>query len=122
MTNKAYIDDEGIICEAYEGVEDGPSIQDMVAQTTPLIEQIKGRKLPVRILVDLTSMRSISLHGRQAASEALKTWHYQKIAVYGANLYMRHIANLILLATNKGRKVKLFPSQAAARAWLKEAA
>jgi hypothetical protein len=118
VANRAYLDKKGIICEFYDGDQDGASVQDMIAQTLPHVEALMAKKKPVNILVDVHAMGHMSLFGRQAAGKALKEWPYRRIAVYGASTYLRQLANLLLLATRKGNKVRLFPNEAAARKWL----
>jgi hypothetical protein len=121
VVNRAYLDKNGVICEFYDGEQDGASVEDMIAQTLPFVQTLVSQKKAVNILVDVTSMGHISLYGRQAAGKALKEWPFRRIAVFGASVYLRQLANLLLLATHKGNKVRLFPNETNARKWLEEA-
>jgi hypothetical protein len=120
VPNKAFIDNDGIICQQYQGDQDGATAQDMVAQTVLLIEQTTALRRAVRILIDLHAIGRVSLRARQTASRALQEWPYERIAAFGASLYIRTLGNLIVSATKKGDKVRFFPTEKLARKWLNE--
>lgn len=117
MPNRAYLQDD-IIHQIYEGDQDGPVIGDMVAQTEPLVEQLQAAHKPVLILADASKIGATSLHARQAAGRMLTGLPYQKLAVFGAHTRIKYIAQMVILASGKSRKVKLFDTETQAKAWL----
>jgi hypothetical protein len=65
-------------------------------------------------------MGNQNLSARQAGGRALKGLPYNKIAIFGLNTFMRHVANLVITASNKQSRVKQFKDEASAIAWLTE--
>lgn len=120
MANQAYLGDDGILYSVYDGELDGPTVKAVIEQTWPLIEQLENNKKPVLALADLRGITHVSLGARRYAGKALEQWPFDKVALWGGSVTLRHVANLVAMATNHSHNVKTFTDEAAAKQWLME--
>ena len=119
MANRVYVGDDDLMYEIYDGDQNGITVQAMVDMAWPIVEKRRAAKQPVLVLADIRAIGHVSLEARRAAARALTGWPYDKIALFGANTYLHHIANLIIIATRRQGKVRLFRDLASAKRWLK---
>jgi hypothetical protein len=120
MANSAYLGDDGILYSVYDGELDGPAVQKIIQETWPIIEQLVEDKKPVLALADLRAVTRVDLGARRYASKALKQWPFDKVALWGGSVTLRHIANLVAMATNHSHNVKTFANEETAKKWLTE--
>jgi hypothetical protein len=112
---------EGIIIDRYAGDQTEETVRQVVGDTKKYIDQVRVAGLPVLILVDLTKLGQLSLSARIEGGRAIRKISYDKIAIYGAKLYVQRVVTLMARAVHKESKMRVFPTQQAARAWLSDA-
>lgn len=120
MPNKAFLGDDGLLHQLYIGDQTAETITDIVQQSEAVMRQLQKQDKPINILVDLSKIGHQNLGARRVASYVLKHWPYRKIAIFGASSYLRHVANLMVLANGRSHMVRSFASQQAATDWLKK--
>lgn len=118
MANRTFLADDGIIWEVYEGDQDAQSVAETIAQTETILNQQLALRKTILIIVDTSAIGSHTLGARKVAAATMKRWHYDKIALFGQSTYLRHVVNLIALATGHQHNVRYFSSEQAARHWL----
>ena len=80
--------------------------------------RLRRKKRAVYILNSLAGIGKSTAGSRQAASEALRLQVYDRVALYGANVFFKYLSNLIVLATGMMGKVKYFETKNEAERWL----
>ncbi|MEW6468729.1 MAG: hypothetical protein AB1458_07380 [Bacteroidota bacterium] len=119
MQNRVYIGQDGFIYHEYVGDQSYDIIQNDIRQILSLIRQLRSERRPVLVLGDYSRIGYADSSARKAASEALKDADYDKVALFGTNLFHTMAANLIIIASGKGKKVKVFQSKEKAVRWLR---
>lgn len=122
MANQVTLDPAGYIRQTYTGDQDVTTISDTIKKTMDIIRRWQAQQpgAPLNFLIDMSNIGSQDLSARRAGSKALKSLPYNKIALFGLNTFLRHVANLVIISAGKQDKVKHFDSEAAALAWLKK--
>lgn len=120
MPNEVRLGDDGFIHNVYRGDQSEASVLQVAEETLALIDELRDRGRPVRLLVDLREMGGSSASSRRASWEALKGSDYDRIAIFGANRFLKHVANLIIRASGRADVARTFGSREQAVAWLKE--
>jgi hypothetical protein len=112
---------EGIIINRYVGDQTDTTVRRVVSDSKKYIDQRRAAGLPILILVDLTALGQLALSARIEGGRAIRKIPYDKIAIFGAKLYVQRVVTLMARAVHKEAKMKIFPTQQAARAWLTDA-
>lgn len=112
---------EGIIIDRYAGDQTDKTVHQVVVETKKYIDQRQRAGLPILVLVDLTKLGELSLSARIEGGRAIRKIPYDKIAIFGAKLYVQRVVTLMARAVRKESKMKIFPTERAARAWLTDA-
>jgi len=120
MPNQVFISSDGFIHHVYEGDQTFEILQKDVEMIFELIRHLRQDKRPVRVLGDYTRIGYADSSARKAASEALKDADYDKAALFGTNIFHTVAANLIIIASGRSKKVKVFQSKEKAVKWLKK--
>ena len=102
----------------YEGDQTYETVAFITRSVLKATEQLRQKNMPVMILNSLAGVGKTSAGSRKAASEALLLDVYDKVAIYGANLFFRNLAKLIIIATGKSKSVKYFNTRKDAEQWL----
>jgi len=120
--NQVTLDPNGFIRQALIGDQDEATITDLEIKTRNITKELQANKAnaPVNFLVDLRGTGRQTVSARRASLSALKELPYHKIALFGAHRFIRHVVNLIIVASRQQAKVKYFEEEAAAIAWLKK--
>lgn len=118
MANSTFLADDGIIWETYEGDQDANSVADTIAQTEVILNQCLALNKKICILVDARRLGRHTLGARRVAARTMRRWPYDKIATVGQSAYLRHVVNLIALATGHQHNVRYFYDIESAKAWL----
>lgn len=121
MPNRITLNKEECIEQVYDGDQTSAILHETVETTTRIAEDLNRRKLPVRILADVSAIGKIETPTRKAAVDTLKTVDYYRVAIFGANTFTKALVGLIIHAAGKSNQVKLFKDRASARAWLANA-
>ena len=122
MANQVHPDPSGYIRQTYIGDQDVMTISQTIKQTMVIVRQWQVDRPgdPLNFLIDMSKIGSQNLSARRAGSKALKSLPYNKIAIFGLNSFMTHVANLVITSAGKHARVKQFSNEAAAAAWLKK--
>ena len=121
MQNRARLNRGGFVEVAYVGEQSNETVTEMVARALPLADRLAERNRPVLILADLSGLTKSTAGSRKATAEALRTISYERIAVCGGNKYVKNLAKLVITATRRANRVRLFDKREEAVAWLGEA-
>jgi hypothetical protein len=116
--NRVFADERGIVRNVYVGDQTYESVKAVEAATLALVAEQEARGLPVLILGDLKSCGLSSAGSRRAAKEALLKVPQGRVAVFGGNVFTKHLANFILLASGKGESARYCDTEEEAVAWL----
>jgi hypothetical protein len=121
MANQVYTDPAGYIRQIYVGNQDVTTISQTIEHTMTIVRQHQSEHpdKPLRFLIDMRAIGDQDLSARRAGGKALKNLPYDKIAIFGLNSFMRHVANLVITSARKQDHVKQFKDEAGAVAWLK---
>ena len=120
MANKVYLGNDGYIHHVYDGDQTYSILQKDVEQIVELLKQRRGEKKPAKVLGDHTKIGKADSSARKAASEAIKNGDYDKLALFGTNVFHTVAANLIILASGRSKKVKVFKTRSKAIIWLEK--
>jgi|SRR3989344_3599926 len=118
MSNKVILGKNDIIFNIYQGDQTTTTVANVVSKTRNIIEILRRKKQPVYILADLSKMGKSNFGSRLESVEALKTMRYNKVALFGANLFVKHLANFIIIASGRQNKIKYCNSKDEAIKWL----
>jgi|GEM_PF-5163876 len=116
--NEVLLDENGFIQNNYRGDQTAEKIHAVTAETLRLIEGLRSENKRACILVDLSGMGKSTAASRKAASESLKLMVYDRVGIYGANIFMKFLANFVIMASGQSAKVRYFNTRAEAEAWL----
>jgi hypothetical protein len=120
MPNRTFIDDEGLLWQVYEGDQNGDTLAKILQQTEMLLQTLRAKKAVINVLVDINKIGRQNLESRKVAAKAMKDWPFHKVAVFGTNAYLRHVVNLVAIATGHRRNAQFFANETLAKAWLKK--
>lgn len=118
MQNQVFVRKDGLIFCVYDGSQTAESLGLMVRETEKISSQLRKENKPVLILVDMTRFGNASIDARATAASALERNTYDKVAIFGANRFLRHVSNLLIFATRKSDIVRHFESEEHAKKWL----
>lgn len=118
MANTSTLSAQGLIEIVYEGDQNYDTVSPMINQAILLANQQRSASQPVLVLVDLSRMGQSTPSSRQATVEGMKKGDYDKVAIFGASVFLKHLANLLAAAIGKQEKIRSFESREEAEAWL----
>jgi hypothetical protein len=117
MPNHLSVEDD-VISLIFEGDQTEAAFIGIAQETEMLVNEAKAAGRPANVLVNVKKVGKVTLAVRQLAAGRLRKWPLHRVAIFGANTYLRHLTNLVIMATgNRGTKV--FNTEKEARAWLK---
>ncbi len=111
-------EDAGIIYSIYHGDQTKESIHDITVAAKEVITKLRGKQKPVYILIDVRDVKNQDSGGRKAAIDGINTLDYDKMAIFGASLMIKYVAQFLIRTSHMQDKVKYFTTEAEARAWL----
>jgi len=98
-------------------------VEEMKAATVDalkLANELKTAGKQVLVLVNSSELQLPHSKEREYGSELLKTFPYDKVAVYGENKLANYVINLLVTVSQTNDKVRIFTTREEAEAWLKE--
>jgi hypothetical protein len=113
-----YNKERHIIEQTYEGDQNEQTVTEGAARLQKIIDQFDRQKEPVNVVLNITNVGMVSRDGQEATVKVLKELPFDKMAVYGANTYLNGLATIIIAATGKSDKIKVFGSKMEAEMWL----
>jgi UDP-N-acetylmuramyl pentapeptide synthase len=120
MANEVSLNKDGYIEIIYEGDQTYESVNKVVQEVLKIITILKEQNKPVKLLNDLSELGGSTYGSRKASAEALLKAEYDKVALFGANLFMKYLSILIIKASGKDSTVKYFDTREEAERWLNE--
>ena len=78
----------------------------------------KFHQPPTKLLVDLSQTGHPDSGARIAGVESLKKLKYKKMALFTSSVYLKHIANFVIIASGKQHLTKVFDTRLSAINWL----
>lgn len=120
MPNKVFLGEDGYIHHVYDGDQTYAILQKDVEQIITFLKQKREEKKTAKVLGDYTKIGKADSSARKAASEAIKNGDYDKLALFGTNVFHTVAANLIIIASGRSKKVKVFKTKAKAVQWLEK--
>lgn len=116
--NIAYVMDNGLIYKAYIGDQNGDTIRKLWKTMDKLVKELREKKKPVLILVDLSKLGKTHLSARKIEVEFIRSLDFDKAAIFGDTLFTRALAKVILAASGMSFKIGFFNTQAEGQRWL----
>jgi hypothetical protein len=116
--NRVFMDNEDVLVNKYVGDQTPESIRQVRTRSQEYINALHGAGKSGIVLVDLSQMGRTSAAARREAVETLRSTQFDKVALYGASLYMKHLSQLIVMAAGQGHRVRYFDTEDEARKWL----
>ncbi|HSX17417.1 MAG TPA: STAS/SEC14 domain-containing protein [Patescibacteria group bacterium] len=118
MTNKVYLNADGLIEIEVIGDQNLASIEAMARLADGLLTEQKRVGKPALVLDNLLQIGSVDAEGRKLVVELGKRLDYDKLAMLGKGGIMRFGTNLMLRATGRSYKLRYFDDRQEAIAWL----
>lgn len=114
-----YMGDGGLIHVDVVGDQMYESVRKTADQIEENIKAVKKQNKKAYVLVSLNKMGKQDSGARKAGQEGFNFMHYDKIAIFSTNLFLKNVANLVAKAIGKTERVKFFKNQEEAVEWLK---
>ena len=120
MPNRTFLDPRGFIHQILTGDQTAESLAKATKESQILVAQLQKQSgnRPVNFLIDLSQVGRQDMAMRQASAKSLQTMPFGKIALFGLDGFLKHVANLVIIASGKQSRVKQFRDEASATAWL----
>lgn len=119
MSNHVFRHQQGYIEVASIGDQTDEVVAATKQELMALAKKVQRSGEPVTILTDLTKIGKQTTASRRLARDILDTVPFRKIAIYGANVFLKHVVNFILTGSGHRRHARYFDSRPAAEAWLR---
>lgn len=120
MSHRIFLNSDGFLEQEYKGNLTQEIVDKAIKDTMRTIKVMQKDGKPLLLLVNCTELGRINTPSRKASVEALRDIAYDKLAVYGSSPIAKAMSNLIIHASGKQRKIRLFNTRDAAIAWLKD--
>lgn len=118
MSNTISPRPDGILLSVYQPEQTYETIKDVSERTRVEIERLRAQGKPVRILIDISQVKTQDIGARKAALEGITSLEFDKMAVFGAGLFIKHVAGFVIQAAGKSEMVKYFDTEKEATEWL----
>jgi hypothetical protein len=116
--NRVFLDEEGVIHNVYVGDQTYGDVKAVEEETLRIAARVEEGQRPIRVMADLSGMGRTSAGSRRAAKEALQKLPHGRVAIYGGNVFMKHLANFIIVASGKGETTRVLDTEGEAIRWL----
>lgn len=113
-----YNKERHIIEQTYEGDQTKETVTDGAARLQRIIDQFYKDNEPVNVILNITNVGQVPKEAQEATIKVLKELTFDKMAVYGANIYLNGLARIIIAATGRSNQIKVFDSKSEAEHWL----
>jgi hypothetical protein len=116
---KVWVGDDGIIRGKIIGEHTGEDARRIIVEIDDFLDKDKGKKC---ILIDMIETGRPTAECRKIHATNIKNEHskFNKTAFFGAKVINRVMANFIIKASGKGKKVRYFDTEKEALKWLNE--
>ena len=120
MSERVFTNKQNIVEIVYDGRHDIKKSNKVIAQLKIELAKLEKMNKPKKVLLDLTKLGQTDRRSRGNVIDVAKNWDYHRIAVYGANVFNKVLAELIIFASGKKNKIKIFSSREEALKWLNQ--
>ncbi len=121
MQNDIYLEEgTGIINSIYHGDQTTASINEIAEAAKPFILGLRKNKKSVMLLINVSDIHGQTAGARKAALDQINFLDYDKIAIFGAKMFIKQIVEFLIAVSGKSAKVKYFRDEESARKWLLE--
>ncbi|MBI3486317.1 STAS/SEC14 domain-containing protein [Candidatus Daviesbacteria bacterium] len=120
MVNSVFLGEDSFIYNLYFGDQNSQTVAECSEQIDKLAKELRKQHKKVLIIVDLTKMGKTHSSARKVGLEVLKNLDFDKLAIFGTDLYTKYLVNLVVLATGRLDKIQYFSNEEEARDWLKK--
>ncbi len=117
--NRASLTKDNIIYVDYGGPQNYDSIMATSKETQELAKQLQQRKLPVRLMTDISRVTKQTVGARQAGLEIVRQIHFDAIAVCGGAKFLKYLAIFFLRASGHPQ-AKYFDTVDQGLDWLRQ--
>lgn len=117
--DEVFLNEHEMIETIYHGVQTDTSLLKVQAKMRELISRLRAEGKPTYMIMDISDVSTTLIEARRVGLKGLQDLDYDKIAIYGTNLFIKIITNFIIMAANKSDVVKHFNSRDEAIDWLK---
>jgi hypothetical protein len=118
MPNHVSVIDEHSIRLTLVGDQTEVNFAPTAQEAEVLANEARAANRSINVLVDVTQVGHVTLGVRQLSAKNLREWPLNRVAIFGANTYLRHLANLVIVATGN-QKSRLFKTEEEALVWLR---
>jgi hypothetical protein len=117
--NQVRLGADGIIYVTAVGAQTYQTVKDVELKVHPLTHKLRSQHKPVYILIELSHGVSQNLSARRAGKEFLTSLDYDRVGMFGAELFLRKVVDFIIAGALHNSTVKNFARKEEALAWLK---
>ena len=117
--NRVYLGEDGFIHDDHVGDQDHESVTRVMDESVQIAAKLRETGRPVFVVADISRMGSSSPGSRRAARDALDLQVYDKCAITGGSLFLRHLSNFISMASKRSADIRWVATQEDAAAWLR---
>lgn len=118
--NHIFMDENNLIWVIWSGDQDKHDVVEVVRQVTLFMDMLSAAGREIKIITDLSKIGKPTLNARIMGAPAIAKLPYRKLALFGANPYIKHMVNLMIMATAIRGRARIFSTQKEAEAWLKK--
>ncbi len=117
MKHELKMGDDGILRITFIGDLGDDELEPYLAAFQPYLEAATNES-PLRILADSTRAGKVSSKARKALAGMQKDLRVEKVAIIGANRYVRVLTGFIFKAVGREEIIRFFELEDEALAWL----
>jgi hypothetical protein len=119
MPNRVLLNGSGCVELILDGDQSLETLGPTLDKVSSLLEALRREHKPVYLLTDVSGIsNSPSTEVRKFSASFLTESPYDRIAVFGSDTFLRTLSKLIIQATGRGYKVKVFKTREDAENWL----
>ncbi len=119
MSNKVFLNQQGFI-EVHSIGDQTPDVVTSTKQELAVLAKtLSARGKTVNILTDLRRIGKQTGASRALAKDIMDTIPFRKIAIFGANRFLKYVVNFIITGSGHGHHVRYFNDHQSAETWLK---
>lgn len=118
VKQQSYNGQDGLIHSVYVGDQSGTTIKKIGVQLTDLIEKARSHSRKILILADITRLGDVNLSARKSGLILMQELDYDLLAVVGCSSISAGLVNLMIIASGRGFKIRVFDNQKEAKRWL----
>ena len=119
MSNKVYLGADGYIHWDFMGDQDYEAIKQSEVEMSKIAKELHKANKLAYVLGDFAKIGKQDSGARRAGMEFMNSPIFDKCGGFGAPLYIKYVGNLVIKATNKTNKLKIFNTRDEAERWLK---